>query len=314
MKTHLWAIAAGAVRLAAGRAHRDAGLKLSDVDEPGIATCIDANNAEALACSSASSTSTAARRTSTASGRSARCSARSSTRSGSRPSGWTARRGIARAIWSRRTPGAAPKILLIGHLDTVFETDSPFQQFERIDADHARGPGHHRHEGRRRHHAPGAEGAEGRRRARRHERHRRDDRRRRDAGPAAVRGARGAGRRREGRGRGDRLRGRRRRSGARRGRAARHDGLAARGDGHDRPLVADLSARTSAPARSTRPRGSSNAFRDEAGGRAAPDVQPGRVSRRHVGGLRRGAVARHRLRQDERRRRNTRRWPAICAR
>ncbi len=39
--------------------------------------------------------------------------------------------------------GAAgsPKILLIGHLDTVFEKDSPFQRFERIDADHARGPG-----------------------------------------------------------------------------------------------------------------------------------------------------------------------------
>lgn len=37
--------------------------------------------------------------------------------------------------------GPSPKILLIGHLDTVFEADSPFQQFERIDADHARGPG-----------------------------------------------------------------------------------------------------------------------------------------------------------------------------
>ena len=34
-----------------------------------------------------------------------------------------------------------PKLLLIGHLDTVFEKDSPFQKFERIDADHARGPG-----------------------------------------------------------------------------------------------------------------------------------------------------------------------------
>jgi glutamate carboxypeptidase len=37
--------------------------------------------------------------------------------------------------------GASPKILLIGHLDTVFEADSPFQKFERIDADHVRGPG-----------------------------------------------------------------------------------------------------------------------------------------------------------------------------
>jgi len=37
--------------------------------------------------------------------------------------------------------GPSPKLLLIGHLDTVFERDSPFQKFERIDADHARGPG-----------------------------------------------------------------------------------------------------------------------------------------------------------------------------
>ena len=38
-------------------------------------------------------------------------------------------------------PGRGPKVLLIGHLDTVFEPDSPFQKFERIDASHARGPG-----------------------------------------------------------------------------------------------------------------------------------------------------------------------------
>ncbi len=38
-------------------------------------------------------------------------------------------------------PGGGPKILLIGHLDTVFEPDSPFQKFERVDATHARGPG-----------------------------------------------------------------------------------------------------------------------------------------------------------------------------
>jgi glutamate carboxypeptidase len=38
-------------------------------------------------------------------------------------------------------PGPGPKILLIGHLDTVFEADSPFQRFERVDATHARGPG-----------------------------------------------------------------------------------------------------------------------------------------------------------------------------
>jgi glutamate carboxypeptidase len=38
-------------------------------------------------------------------------------------------------------PGAGPRILLIGHLDTVFEKDSPFQTFQRIDDRTARGPG-----------------------------------------------------------------------------------------------------------------------------------------------------------------------------
>jgi glutamate carboxypeptidase len=38
-------------------------------------------------------------------------------------------------------PGPGPRILLIGHLDTVFEKDSPFQKFERIDERTARGPG-----------------------------------------------------------------------------------------------------------------------------------------------------------------------------
>ncbi|HVL66697.1 MAG TPA: M20/M25/M40 family metallo-hydrolase [Vicinamibacterales bacterium] len=42
-------------------------------------------------------------------------------------------------VAERRGPG--PKILLIGHLDTVFEPDSPFQKFERLDARYARGPG-----------------------------------------------------------------------------------------------------------------------------------------------------------------------------
>jgi glutamate carboxypeptidase len=34
-----------------------------------------------------------------------------------------------------------PHLLLIGHLDTVFEPDSPFQRFERLDEQRARGPG-----------------------------------------------------------------------------------------------------------------------------------------------------------------------------
>jgi len=40
-----------------------------------------------------------------------------------------------------RRPGPGPKLLLIGHLDTVFEADSPFQRFERLDDRTARGPG-----------------------------------------------------------------------------------------------------------------------------------------------------------------------------
>lgn len=34
-----------------------------------------------------------------------------------------------------------PRVLLIGHLDTVFAEDSPFQKFEAVDANAARGPG-----------------------------------------------------------------------------------------------------------------------------------------------------------------------------
>ena len=37
--------------------------------------------------------------------------------------------------------GSGAPILLIGHLDTVFEPDSPFQKFERVNATTARGPG-----------------------------------------------------------------------------------------------------------------------------------------------------------------------------
>jgi glutamate carboxypeptidase len=44
-------------------------------------------------------------------------------------------------IADRRGSGTGPKLLLIGHLDTVFEEDSPFQRFERVGRDSARGPG-----------------------------------------------------------------------------------------------------------------------------------------------------------------------------
>jgi len=58
----------------------------------------------------------------------------------SRPSGSTAHPGIAPATWSLAAPGRGPRLLLIGHLDTVFEPSSPFQTFER-DGDRAQSPG-----------------------------------------------------------------------------------------------------------------------------------------------------------------------------
>src|SRR5215207_6689615 len=38
-------------------------------------------------------------------------------------------------------PGRGRHVLLIGHLDTVFEPNHPFQRFERVDAQTVRGPG-----------------------------------------------------------------------------------------------------------------------------------------------------------------------------
>ncbi len=43
-------------------------------------------------------------------------------------------------LFGRKDGARGPKILLIGHLDTVFEADDPFQSFER-DGDIAQGPG-----------------------------------------------------------------------------------------------------------------------------------------------------------------------------
>lgn len=53
-------------------------------------------------------------------------------------SSWN-RAGHLVAEW--RGNGTGSKLLLIGHLDTVFEQDSPFQRFERVGRDSARGPG-----------------------------------------------------------------------------------------------------------------------------------------------------------------------------
>ena len=43
-------------------------------------------------------------------------------------------------LFGRKLDGSAPRFLLIGHLDTVFEADDPFQAFAR-EGDRATGPG-----------------------------------------------------------------------------------------------------------------------------------------------------------------------------
>ncbi len=57
---------------------------------------------------------------------------------------WVDLKDVQRAghlVAERKGRAGAPKVLLIGHLDTVFEADSPFQTFERLDGNKARGPG-----------------------------------------------------------------------------------------------------------------------------------------------------------------------------
>ncbi|HVQ24245.1 MAG TPA: M20/M25/M40 family metallo-hydrolase, partial [Planctomycetota bacterium] len=58
---------------------------------------------------------------------------------------WVDGTAFARAghlIAERGEPTASlPKVLLVGHLDTVFEPDSPFQRFQRLDDSTATGPG-----------------------------------------------------------------------------------------------------------------------------------------------------------------------------
>lgn len=51
--------------------------------------------------------------------------------------------GIARAgnFYAEVDGGSGKRLLLIGHLDTVFEEDSPFQRWERLDERWAKGPG-----------------------------------------------------------------------------------------------------------------------------------------------------------------------------
>ncbi|HUQ13344.1 MAG TPA: M20/M25/M40 family metallo-hydrolase [Novosphingobium sp.] len=57
---------------------------------------------------------------------------------------WVPQGAVGRAghlIATHRGKATGKRLLLIGHLDTVFEADSPFQKFERVDEAHARGPG-----------------------------------------------------------------------------------------------------------------------------------------------------------------------------
>ena len=57
---------------------------------------------------------------------------------------WVPMDAVARAghlIATHKGQAGRKRLLLIGHLDPVFEADSPFQRFKRVDATHARGPG-----------------------------------------------------------------------------------------------------------------------------------------------------------------------------
>src|SRR5690349_680003 len=49
--------------------------------------------------------------------------------------------GRAGHLFAERKGTAGKRVLLIGHLDTVFEKDNPFQRFERISPTVAKGPG-----------------------------------------------------------------------------------------------------------------------------------------------------------------------------
>ncbi len=104
-------------------------------------------------------------------------------------------------------PATGPRILLIGHLDTVFEPDSPFQKFERVGSTSARGPGVLDMKGGDVIMIQALRALEAAGALKDDERHGRDDRRRgiiRRSAVRRARGARGGSQRRAG---GDRLRG-----------------------------------------------------------------------------------------------------------
>src|SRR5215471_10167389 len=113
---------------------RAQGQKLPNLDEPAIAKWIDAHNGEALALLE----------------RAVSINSGTDNLAGVRQVGqlfkaefdalglkttWVDGAAFNRAGHLIATHASAgPKILLIGHLDTVFPADSPFQKFERLDA------------------------------------------------------------------------------------------------------------------------------------------------------------------------------------
>ena len=121
-------------------AHAEPPVALDPVEQQ-IVAAVDRENDAAIALLEAVVNINSGTAISPACAPSATGSARSSTRSGSARAGWTARRSTGRGTWWRNTPGRGPHVLLIGHLDTVFDPDHPFQRFERLSPTEARGPG-----------------------------------------------------------------------------------------------------------------------------------------------------------------------------
>ena len=181
-------------------------------------------------------------------------------------------------VAERARPGR--RVLLIGHLDTVFEADSPFQKFERLSDRQARGPGIIDMKGGdviivqalkalratgaldRMHVTVVMTGDE------------------ESAGEPQDAGARGADRRGEGRRGRHRVRGRRGRSQNRGHRPPRDDIVDADGDRQARALVANLSFRHRLR-RDLRGCAHSQRVSRDAGRGAAPHVQSGARRRRH---------------------------------
>ena len=120
---------------------RAQGTKLPDVDEPGIARWIDAHDGEALVLLERAVNINSGTDNLAGVGQVGALFKAEFDALGFKTT-WIDGAPFGRAghlIATHAGPG--PKILLIGHLDTVFPADSPFQKFERLDARTAKGPG-----------------------------------------------------------------------------------------------------------------------------------------------------------------------------